>query len=110
CDKFLLWYQRLLLQPSGEEGAWTSGRLEYQFACASGSAETTRSFRAKEYYQGHLDWYNLDLSTSDEPRSETSAARTDLLSTFLPAPVGFSGMPNTRWWAFEDQRTTFGGF
>jgi hypothetical protein len=109
CDKFLLWYQRLLLQPSGEEGAWKSERLEYQFACASGSADTTRSFRAKEYYQGHLDWYNLDLSTSDEPRSEGSAERTDLLSTFLPTPVGFSGMPNTRWWAFEDHRTNFGG-
>ena len=52
-------------------------------------------------------------TTSTWPRptslSDSSATRTDLVETFLPAPVGFSGMPNTRWWAFEDHRVNFGG-
>ena len=26
----------------------------------------------------------------------------------MPAPIVFEGMPNTRWWAFEDRRTNFG--
>ena len=26
----------------------------------------------------------------------------------MPAPLEFDGMPDTRWWAFEDGRTNFG--
>ena len=26
----------------------------------------------------------------------------------LPVPVAFDGMPDTRWWAFEDRKTNFG--
>ena len=26
----------------------------------------------------------------------------------IPVPVSFAGMPNTRWWAFEDSQTNFG--
>ena len=26
----------------------------------------------------------------------------------IPIPVSFSGMPNTRWWTFEEQKTNFG--
>jgi hypothetical protein len=28
--------------------------------------------------------------------------------SFIPVPVVFDGMPNTRWWSFEDRRTNFG--
>ena len=28
--------------------------------------------------------------------------------TMIPVPVSFAGMPNTRWWAFEDGKTNFG--
>src|SRR6185503_9928815 len=28
--------------------------------------------------------------------------------TMLPTQVGFNGMPNSRWWKFEDGRTNFG--
>ena len=26
----------------------------------------------------------------------------------IPVPVSFAGMPNTRWWTFEDRKTNFG--
>jgi hypothetical protein len=29
-------------------------------------------------------------------------------STFIPTPLVFSGMPNTRWWEFEERQTNFG--
>ena len=27
---------------------------------------------------------------------------------FLPSQIEFNGMPNVRWWEFEDRRTDFG--
>ena len=66
---------------------------------------------AEEYFHGHLDWYNFDV---DPPRdvlgeapAHRAARRRDTL-TMLPTQVTFNGMPNTRWWTFEDGRTNFG--
>lgn len=30
------------------------------------------------------------------------------MQTVIPTPVSFAGRPNTRWWAFEDNKTNFG--
>jgi hypothetical protein len=109
CEKFLRWYRRQFLQPAVELDAWKSERIEYQFTCSAGSMDTARTFPAKEYYHGHLDWYNLDIASTAAPSSVTPVTRTDVLNTSIPVPVSFSGMPNTRWWAFEDQRVNFGG-
>jgi hypothetical protein len=51
----------------------------------------------------HSDVARLD------PASVTPAAPpTTSVQTFIPTQVVFDGMPNTRWWAFEDRRTNFG--
>lgn len=98
CDTFLAWYRRIFLQPT-ENSAWVPDRLEYQFGLAAGNTQ----FKAKEYYHGHLDWYNLDLhSIGQQPTTN------NVVNTFLPTPVRFSGMPNTRWWKFEDERVNIG--
>jgi hypothetical protein len=34
--------------------------------------------------------------------------RTRTTKSFLPAPLRFDGMPNPRWWMFEDNRVGFG--
>ena len=72
--------------------------------------------RAEEYHQGNLDWHALQrsndvrLAESDAPpgpaRPEVEPVRD--VQTFVPTQVVFDGMPNTRWWAFEDRRTNFG--
>jgi hypothetical protein len=67
--------------------------------------------RAGEYYQGHLDWYALERQPDEArlgppPVPVRPPART--INTFLPASIVFDGMPNTRWWTFEDRRTNFG--
>lgn len=41
------------------------------------------------------------MPTPPEPQSFTK--------TFWPTGISFNGMPNTRWWAFEDGKTNFGG-
>jgi hypothetical protein len=30
------------------------------------------------------------------------------VQTMIPVPIAYDGMPNTRWWAFEDRRVNFG--
>ena len=69
---------------------------------------------ADEYAQGRLDWYSFDKDASaatlgtipgapDVPLEQQYVTRS-----FIPAPVRFNGMPDTRWWAFEDGKTNFG--
>jgi hypothetical protein len=97
-DRFVAWFQGLIYQPT-QPSAWEPDRLEYRFACTT---ETGAELVADEYYHGHLDWYNLDARTpghGDGTATNISA---------LPTSVTFNGMPNTRWWSFEDGRTNFG--
>jgi hypothetical protein len=95
CDRFLLWYQRQFLQPAADRDAWKSEHLEYQFACSAGTGDAARTFTAKEYYQGHLDWYNLDLSASDPVLADAPVVRADLLAP--SHSVGFAVPPPRRW-------------
>jgi hypothetical protein len=116
--RFVAWFERLIYQPAGAD-AWTPDRLEYQFSVAApvatpagaAGAVARKVLTAEEYYHGHLDWYNLDVdSQAQEPDNGEApeplpARETQVL---LPTQVTFGGMPNTRWWAFEDGRTNFG--
>lgn len=115
-EAFVKWFETLFVQPEGEGDAWQPNRLEYQFAVAAPNAGGEKILRAEEYYQGHLDWYNLDHDKQavvlgatpippDPPDAVTEATHTH---TFIPTQVSFNGMPNTRWWAFEDGKTNFG--
>ncbi len=67
---------------------------------------------ADEYYQGQLDWYSLDVDTDADPLADDAAPPADpaqsFTSSFFPVNVQFEGMPNTRWWTFEDAKTNFG--
>ncbi|MGH2451359.1 MAG: hypothetical protein ACRDGE_08840 [Candidatus Limnocylindria bacterium] len=111
--RFLAWVDRLFLQPppSGDD-AWIPPRLEYQFAVSAPEPDgAEKVYAAEEYYQGQLDWYSLDLGAEglDEvPGSEDTGLPPDEPRTMIPVPVTFKGMPNTRWWAFEDGETNFG--
>ncbi len=111
------WFGDLVGQPPAEgNDAWLPDRLEYQFGLSAQAGENAMVMRAEEYYQGHLDWYALDRrpgETALEPPAEgepapAPAAPERTVHTFLPASIVFEGMPNTRWWAFEDRRTNFG--
>lgn len=113
---FLAWYARVFNQPASEsDSAWVPEKLEYQFACAAPKADGQIVLIADEYHQGDLDWYSFDrhpdpnVRLTDKPGQVINDAviHTDTFS-FIPTPVRFAGMPNVRWWEFEDRRTDLG--
>jgi hypothetical protein len=112
--RFVAWFERLFLQPppSGDD-AWIPERLEYQFAASAPVPDGEKVYVADEYYQGRLDWYSFDIDAASLGLGPVAgSAETGLpaytLQTLIPTPVSFTGMPNTRWWAFEDRKTNFG--
>jgi hypothetical protein len=111
---FVAWFERLLLQPQNNDDAWIPPRLAYQFAASAPlPGGTEKVYVADEYAQGRLDWYSLDVDAGTAALdpvagSEVTGLPPDAPQTVIPIPVSFSGMPNTRWWAFEDRKTNFG--
>jgi len=114
ASKFIHWYEHLYYQPlNTDDTAWKSSFLEYQFSCSAPVNGVEKVMTADEYYHGHLDWYNLDIDPARTTLGDTGVPdvpgiQDPLTRTFIPTPVMFDGMPNTRWWTFEDGRTNFG--
>ena len=105
--EFKDWYQSMYYQPADERNnAWLPDRLEYMFECSATAANEQKRLTAEEYYQGTLDWYAFDITRQPVPHSG-QVKRADT-NTFIPAHVQFEGMPDTRWWKFEDGKTNLG--
>lgn len=114
------WFGRLYSTPeSGEGMPWRPSRLEYRFACAAPSDQAgvgQTVVKAEEYPGGHLDWHAFDLDLRNQaalPDAPGVVIATDRFVrhdpiSFLPAPIEYGGMPNVRWWQFEDRKTDFG--
>lgn len=115
-DRFVDWFARLYYQPGTQNGgdAWLPSQLEYQFACSAPKDGGEKVLRAQEYYHGHLDWYNFSIDADSDGLGEVTATpmpadfAAPITRSFIPTPIQFDGMPNTRWWAFEEGKTNFG--
>ena len=117
ATEFTGWFEKIYSQPSNAaDSAWDASHLEYQFHCSAPENNfATTVLAADEYASGHLDWYNFDIET------KTSNYDSGLLGGFapemvdrrvitvLPNDVQFPGMPQTRWWKFEDYKVDLGG-
>lgn len=111
---FASWFESLYYQPANpENNAWKPGNLEYQFACSAPSADNEKVITAEEYYSGHLDWYAFNAENAAKKLDDIDGfvqpdVQKTFTNTFIPGTVQFEGMPNRRWWAFEDSKTSFG--
>jgi hypothetical protein len=114
---FKAWVERFFMQPDEGESAWQPSRLEYQFACAApdtqGGQTQEKIYQAEEYYSGRLDWFNFSLAESSAPDMSVEGdvnaeVQGNLTSSFIPANIDYGGMPNTRWWTFENKKTYLG--
>jgi hypothetical protein len=112
--RFLTWFDRQFYQPpTNGDDAWIPVSLEYQFSTSAPVASGEKVYVADQYYQGRLDWYSLDIDGSQTsldavPGSNVTGLPPSTVQSMIPKPVTFSGMPNTRWWSFEDKKTNFG--
>jgi hypothetical protein len=81
---------------------WSPERLEYALQVTGSEPAGSRvGFTATPGTHGEFDWYAFDETS----RTATGAqAVADPSVSLLPAPVRFSGMPDPRWWNFEDAR------
>lgn len=112
---FAKWFRAQYTVPDNvDEICWAPSQLEYQAAVSAPKSTTPGDelvLVADKYHHGHLDWYSFDIAP-DEAHLGTATPAPPVLNTetltFLPAPIEFSGMPNTRWWEFEDRQTDFG--
>ena len=112
AGKFIAWYERLYYQPH-EHGnpSWKPEYLEHRFSVSAPRGGQEKVLVADEYYHGHLDWYNLDISPDSSGLGDTVSSvpvedtENTITRTFIPTSVSFGGMPHPRWWSFEDWYT-----
>ncbi len=104
---FKNWYNKFYYQPLiTKDEAWLPQQLEYQFEASATGASELKTIQAEEYYQGHLDWPAFDIV---QGRTTTPGPDKNIYTdTFIPTHVKFEGMPDTRWWKFEDSKTSLG--
>jgi hypothetical protein len=105
---FRAWFADLILQAPADD-AWQPDRLEYRFACSAPVAGGDEVLAAEAFDGSPLDWHSLDVAPAAElPAGAAPPTGTDVLQAGIPVPVTYNGMPNARYWAFEDGRTNFG--
>ena len=108
--RFLAWAAARCVAPrTPQESSWRPRQLEYSLELSVPSRGGARTLVADEYHGGRLDWFNFDMAESpDAAFPETAGETATLTRTFIPTGLQFDGMPNTRWWTFEEGATNFG--
>ncbi len=95
--------------------AWRADRLEYRARIAALSPQGDRiTLEALPTRDGAFDWYAFDQvieqhGDPDEPREPRPEVEPQAFSlSVLPTRVTFPGMPDLRWWHFEDNQRNLG--
>jgi hypothetical protein len=86
----------------GDPAAWDAEKLRYRANLQGAADAGAPILSATPDREGTLDWYAFDLTAG---RIGTASPQT---RTMMPAHASFRGMPNARFWDFEDATTDFG--
>jgi len=100
-------YRESLYSEPTHDSAWQREQQEYAFEVTSQVPNQAVSLAAPEFPGGRLDWYDFTLAANGTTAQPTLAP-TVATYNFLPIRVTFRGMPDARWWNFEDGQTDFG--
>jgi hypothetical protein len=106
----LVSYVDSLFSEPAQDSAWQGSQLQYNFALGSPTQDQNLLLEAPDFPGGHLDWYSFTVRTArpDAVSIGNPAQVTPVSFNFLPNHVVFRGMPDSRWWNFEDAVTDFG--
>lgn len=92
--------------------AWNPEQLEYNIEIQGTLPDgQTGVFSADPAQDGGFDWHTFDLIPNPAGNHEDVPPAPVVVTTrsVLPGHVRFRGMPNARWWDFENNITDFGG-
>ena len=92
-----------------EPPAWIPERLEYgvEVITAAPEEENSRLYFSDPGRDAEFDWDTFDLLTATDETAPRVIVE-EMTETILPANVRFNGMPNARWWDFENATIDFG--
>lgn len=105
---WLIWFDTLFSEPEKDNPAWLPERMEYAFSIGTRFSDGEVPLTAEEYCEGHLDWYAFDVNPEVTLGGASDDTLTEITRSAIPAPVSFRGMPNARFWEFEDAQVDFG--
>lgn len=97
-DAWRAWLRATVSEPALRDPMppWDAERLESGFAVTSKSRATR--LVVAQYHGDGLDWYDF----AEGPGTPPADAPTITSLVRVPTPVRFRGMPNPRYWEFED--------
>jgi hypothetical protein len=103
---WLQWFDTLFSEPKATNPSWLPERMEYAFSVGTRFSDGECVLTAKEYFEGHLDWYSFDANAGVTLGGATDNAFTKSIQTVIPAPISFgpvrprcvSGNSKTRRW------------
>ncbi len=95
------WYSDRVTPVAG--AAWDDERLEHEFTVEASDDGSEVRLHAGEHDGGDLDWYTFDCDST-----QTAPAPALRVTSVLPTPARYHGMPASRWWEFEPGEVNFG--
>ena len=104
---FIAWTDIFLGTIGTEDApAWRPDRLEYAFSASARTPDgVPLELAGHAGTHGEFDWYAFDETSRGSAAPEASTPTTTV--SLLPTPVRFTGMPDPRWWTFEDNRVNW---
>lgn len=116
--RLIAWFKRQYTTPDNEnDSAWAPSYLEYKFNCSAPKFTDPGQIVlvADEYCHGYMDWFSFDIHPGiieiKDPVVESKPVYESLPNRafdLIPTNIEFGGMPNVRWWEFENRKTSFG--
>ena len=103
---WLSWAGDRFEQPASGPSTWSPEHMEYAFSVAGLGASGEVLLTAPEYTEGRLEWYHFEQLQASGTLGVTGQP-TVHRAFRVPAPLDFAGMPNPRFWTFEDRSVQF---